>query len=394
MKKLFSFLTFTFLLLNFEFTSAQNVGIGTNSPQAALDVSSTTNGFLPPRMTFAQRNAIVNPAAGLIVYCSDCANGEMQYYNGTNWIKMSIDIGSVPFVAPTVTTAVIISITNTTAICGGSITADGGSTVTSRGVVWSTSPSPTIALTTKTVDGSGTGSFTSSITGLTANTTYYVRAYATNSVGTTYGAQQTFTTTNITFVSLPSVTIGTQIWSSQNLSVATYRNGDPIPQVTDPTAWANLTTGAWCWYNNDSATYAATYGRLYNWYAVNDPRGLAPQGWHVPTNSEWDKMTKYLDPTADTTQCCSNVAGTAMKSTAGWYNNGNGTNSSGFSGLPGGKRNFGGTFGSVGYYGYWWSASAFSTASAWLRLLSYDNSNVYGYSANNPYGYSVRVVRD
>jgi uncharacterized protein (TIGR02145 family) len=133
---------------------------------------------------------------------------------------------------------------------------------------------------------------------------------------------------------------------------------------------------------------------LYNWYAVNDPRGLAPQGWHVPTDAEWNKLTKFIDPTADTTQCCGNVAGTAMKSTAGWYNNGNGTNSSGFSGLPGGKRNFGGTFGSVGYYGYWWSASAFSTASAWLRLLSYDNSNVYGYSANNPYGYSVRVVRD
>jgi uncharacterized protein (TIGR02145 family) len=205
-------------------------------------------------------------------------------------------------------------------------------------------------------------------------------------VGTTYGAQQTFTTTNITFVSLPSVTIGTQIWSSQNLSVATYRNGDPIPQVTDPTAWANLTTGAWCWYNNDSATYAATYGRLYNWYAVNDPRGLAPQGWHVPTDAEWTTLTNFLGGES--------VAGTAMKSTAGWYNNGNGTNSSGFSGLPGGYCSNDGTFYYVGGYGYWWSASAFDITNALNLNLNYNNSNVNRNNNNKTNGFSVSVVRD
>jgi uncharacterized protein (TIGR02145 family) len=86
----------------------------------------------------------------------------------------------------------------------------------------------------------------------------------------------------------------------KNLNVSKYKNGDIIPQVTDGTQWANLTTGAWCWYNNDSATYAATYGKLYNWYAVNDPRGLAPEGWHVPSDGEWNILIKYLDPIADT----------------------------------------------------------------------------------------------
>ena len=486
-----SFFTFVFLLFTCEFVKAQNVGIGTNTPNpsAKLDIQSTNSGFLPPRMTFAQRAAIANPATGLIVWCTDCGSGgELSVFNGAEWraanISITSSVGTPPLAptnlsvtvsspllyaaltwtdvstnetgykierktgsgvftqiaqvgtnvstfndstitqsttytyrvyaynnagnsaqysnefqittlaVPTINTNSITAITNTTATGGGNVTADGGATVTARGICWSTSTNPTIALTTKTTDGSGTGSFTSSMTGLTANTTYYVRAYATNSVGTVYGTQQTFTTTNTTFVNLPSVTIGTQIWSSQNLSVATYRNGDPIPQVTDPTQWQNLTTGAWCWYNNDSATYAATYGRLYNWYAVNDPRGLAPQGWHVPTDAEWNKLTKFIDPSADTTQCCSNVAGTAMKNTTGWNNSGNGTNSSGFSGLPGGFRYNNGSFNFVGGFGGWWSASAYDATLAWSRYLGDGNSNVYRGSINKTYGFSVRVVRD
>jgi uncharacterized protein (TIGR02145 family) len=111
------------------------------------------------------------------------------------------------------------------------------------------------------------------------------------------------------------------VWSSKNLDVARYRNGDIIPQVTNATQWAALTTGAWCWYNNDSATYAATYGRLYNWYAVNDVRGLAPQGYHIPSDAEWNKLVKYLDAGANTNciNCIQSFkAGGAMKGTTGW----------------------------------------------------------------------------
>jgi uncharacterized protein (TIGR02145 family) len=224
----------------------------------------------------------------------------------------------------------------------------------------------------------------------------YVRAYATNSVGTAYGTQQTFTTASA--VSLPSVTIGTQVWTNQNLSVARYRNGDIIPQVTNATQWQNLTTGAWCWYNNDSATYAATYGRLYNWYAVNDARGLAPQGWHVPNESEWNKLVKNLDAGADTT--CSNcpqstIAGGAMKSTTGWNSPNTGaTNSSGFAGLPGGCRGTKGSFYNIGKNSYCWSTTEKTTTIVWTRDLFSVNSNVgRGYDLKS-FGYSVRCVKD
>jgi uncharacterized protein (TIGR02145 family) len=322
----------------------------------------------------------------------------MQYFDGQQWIQMAVGLANAPFTSPSLTTNTPTSITTTTASAGGNITSDGGSSVTTRGVVWSTTTNPTVSLITKTTDGTGVGPFTSNITGLTPNTTYYVRAYATNSVGTTYGTQQTFTTTNTTFVNLPSVTIGTQIWSSKNLDVATYRNGDPIPQVTDPTQWSNLTTGAWCWYNNDSVAYAATYGRLYNWYAVNDPRGLAPQGWHVPNQAEWNILVNYIDPAGADTVCrvCgqSSTAGGAMKNTIGWNSpNFGATNSSGFSGLPGGARMLG-EFYYVGDRGFWWSASASTTWAAKHWLLLSQNSFVAIDENYKNIGFSVRVVRD
>jgi hypothetical protein len=149
-------------------------------------------------MTYAQRNAIVNPAAGLIVYCTDCANGgEMQYFNGTGWINMSIGAASAPFTTPIISTNTITNISSSGALSGGNITSNGGSNITARGICWSTSANPTIDLTTKTNDGIGTGIFTSTMTGLTNNTTYYIRAYATNSVGTAYGIQQSITTSSV-----------------------------------------------------------------------------------------------------------------------------------------------------------------------------------------------------
>jgi uncharacterized protein (TIGR02145 family) len=350
-------------------------------------------------MTYAQRNAIANPAAGLIVYCTDCANGEMQYYNGTSWINMSVGAASAPFTTPIVSTNTVTSISSNGAVSGGNITSSGGTNITARGICWSTTANPTISLTTKTVDGSGTGAFISTITGLTPSTTYYVRAYATNSVGTAYGTQQIFTTPSAVAV-LPSVTIGTQVWTNKNLDVERYRNGDIIPQVTDPIQWAALTTGAWCWYNNDSATYAATYGRLYNWYAVNDARGMAPFGWHVPSDAEWNKLVKYLDAGADTTACnnCiqSTIAGGSMKSTTGWNAPNTGTtNSSGFSGLPGGYRFDSGTlFAGIGEYGIWWCSTEYSELQCWIRFLNSYDIGVDRAHYDKRWGFSVRCVRN
>ena len=182
------------------------------------------------------------------------------------------------------------------------------------------------------------------------------------------------------------VTIGTQVWTSGNLDVATYRNGDVIPEVQDENAWAKLTTGAWCYYNNDSSN-GTKYSKLYNWYAVHDPRGLAPNGYHIPTDEEWKKLTDYLGGESG--------AGTKMKSTSGWDNNGNGTNSSGFSGRPGGGRDVNGTFFLIGDDGYWWSSTGNGTDNAWFRGLDcnsngVDRSSFYTKEA----GFSVRCLRD
>jgi uncharacterized protein (TIGR02145 family) len=199
--------------------------------------------------------------------------------------------------------------------------------------------------------------------------------------------------------SLPNVTIGTQVWQSTNLNVATYRDGTPIPQVTDPTAWANLTTGAWCYYNNTIAN-DTTYGKLYNWYAVagihdNDPNTpnkiLAPEGWHVPTDAEWTKLTTFLGG--------DNVAGGKMKATGTslWLSPNTGaTNSSSFTGLPAGCRLYGGTFGNGGANCDWWSSSESegSTTSALNRYLGYGNGNAWRGSRNKGNGFSVRCLRD
>ena len=180
-----------------------------------------------------------------------------------------------------------------------------------------------------------------------------------------------------------TVTIGTQVWTSKNLNVSTYRNGDVIPQVQDKNAWAKLTTGAWCYYDND-APNGTKYGKLYNWYAVNDPRGLAPNGYHIPTDAEWTKLSDYLGK----------EAGTKMKSTSGWVENGNGSNSSGFSGLPGGDRNGNGTFGFIGEFGSWWNSTEYNTNNAWYRGLNYANGNVDRGSSSKEDGFSVRCLRD
>ena len=291
---------------------------------------------------------------------------------------------------PTVTTASTSVITSTSAVSGGNVTSTGELYLDSRGVVWSTSTNPTVALSTKTTDGTASGIFASTITGLVANTTYYVRAYATNSIGTAYGNEESFTTSaylDNDGNTLATVVIGTQEWMQKNLDETKYRNGDVIPQVTDPTAWAGLTTGAWCYYANNTAN-GTVYGKLYNWYAVTDPRGLAPIGWHVPNNNEWTTLTDYLGGTT--------VAGGKIKSTLIWNSpNIGATNSSGFTALPGGNRYYDGVFNNIGYDGYWWSATEVTgTSNAWILSIDYNYAYTNSYSNFKADGISVRCVKD
>jgi uncharacterized protein (TIGR02145 family) len=308
-----------------------------------------------------------------------------------------------------ITTTAISSNTGTSAVSGGNITNNGGSLVTSRGVCWSTSPNPTTA-NNITTNGSGTGSFTSTLTGLTANTTYYVRAYAINSAGTAYGNQVSFTAGSggsgivsnpgpgVTYngYNYPTIILGNgQEWMAQNLRTTTYANGDPISNVTDSLQWGNLSTGAWCYYNN-SSQYENPYGKLYNWYAVADIRNVCPAGWHIPTESEWNSLLVYLDTSA--VGSFSSLAGGKMKSigTQYWQSPNTGaTNQSGFSGFPGGIRSgISGGFANLGPYGYWWSFTVYNTSQAFGYVLQYQNQNA-GYNLHSKKdGLSVRCLKD
>ena len=188
-----------------------------------------------------------------------------------------------------------------------------------------------------------------------------------------------------------SITNGSQKFMDKNLEVVTYRNGDVIPQVADQTAWALLSTGAWCYYNNDTIN-GTIYGKLYNWYAVNDPRGLAPQGWHIPTLAEWTTYSNSLGGES--------AAGGKMKTTgtSRWNSPNKGaTNESLFAGLPGGFRNGDkmiGGFGDIGNGGYWWSTAENGSAYAWSRDLYYDNAKLISTYGAKSSGFAVRCLRD
>jgi uncharacterized protein (TIGR02145 family) len=183
-----------------------------------------------------------------------------------------------------------------------------------------------------------------------------------------------------------SIVINGQEWMQQNLAVTKYRNGDPIPTGLSNTTWQNTTSGAYAIYDNVAANNT-TYGKLYNWYAVNDSRGLCPTGWHVPSDAEWTTLETSLGG--------SSVAGGKMKSTTGWNSPNTGaTNESGFTGLPGGYRGNDGTYNAIGASGFWWSSTEGDSTLAWIRRLGYNYSNVNRSLNDKRNGFSVRCVRD
>jgi len=295
----------------------------------------------------------------------------------------------------TVTTDTAASISETTAISGGNITSDGGSTVTARGVCWNTSPDPTTS-DNKTVDGSGFGNFVSNLSGLTSGTTYYLRAYATNNVGTAYGNQVSFTTSALLTVTdidgnvYNPVTIGTQVWMKENLKTTRYNDGTSVPYAPD--TWAGLSSPAYCWQNNNESANKVIYGALYNWYAVNSGK-LCPTGWHVPSDAEWTILTTFLGGAS--------IAGGKLKEIGIIYwtsPNTGANNETGFTARAGGSRTgesgYGTGFSGTGLNGLWWSTTVISGSTVWRRYMT--NSNIvvsrdYSYKFD---GLSVRCIKD
>ncbi len=297
--------------------------------------------------------------------------------------------------APVLTTTATTIVTQYTAWSGGNVTSP-GATVTARGVCWSTNPGPTTT-DSKTSDSTGTGNYSSIITGLAPSTKYYVRSYGTNSKGTSYGNELSFTTQDPSTTSVTDidgneyavVTIGTQTWMKENLKVTHYRNGDPIPTGLSISAWGSTASGAYTYYNDDPGNNAV-YGKLYNWFAAADSRNIAPVGWHVPSADERSILYNTVGGL--------DVGGGELKE-AGlthWDDpNSGATNNSGFTALPGGIRRPTGEYWFMGFSGYWWTTTDYA---------GYNDVEFLGLFANSAEadqisdvkenGLSIRCVKD
>ena len=204
-----------------------------------------------------------------------------------------------------------------------------------------------------------------------------------------YGKVADSTVTDIDGNVYTTVTIGSQVWMVENLKTTHYRDGSDISYVSDDTLWSALTAGAYCWCNDDSADYKDTYGALYNFYAVSDTCGLCPEGWHVPTESEWLALVAYLGG--------KDAAGGKIKEagTTHWsVPNIGATNESGFLGLPGGGRGQISGCGEVGNYATWWSSTVYDSIYAWHWGLYHGNASVRFNPGHKASGFSVRCIKD
>jgi uncharacterized protein (TIGR02145 family) len=302
---------------------------------------------------------------------------------------------------PIVNTHDVTHIDETSASSGGYVRESGGFPITSRGVCWSNSPNPTVN-DNHTNDGSGLGKFDSEISGLNQSSTYYLRAYATNSEGTAYGVERSF----VAMVHMSGsftdyrdekkydwVRIGGQVWMEENLNY-------------DQDSYGN----DWCYENNSSN--CNTYGRLYDWYAVmqganssgSNPsgvQGVCPDGWHLPSDEEWKELEMQLGMSqsqADNTEYRGTNEGSKLAGNASLWDSGDLINdsefgTSGFTALPGGTRG-GSSFYDIEFSGFWWSSTEYSSSQAWIRSLNSNYNRVRRAANDKDYGISVRCVRD
>lgn len=318
-------------------------------------------------------------------------------YAGNN-VSYSLNTTITPVIQAIVSTISPSLIGTKTVTISSTIISNGGASITERGFCWSTNTSPTNS-NSKVINMSEIDNFSETLTGLNPNSIYYVRAYAINSKGISYGNEISFTTkgygtvTDIDNNIYITATIGSQVWMVENLKTTKYKNGGSIPNITS--LWGSLQNGAYCCYSNNIAN-KNIYGALYNFFAVNTGN-LAPNGWHVPTNDEWLILINYLGGYT--------VAGGKMKEAgfSHWASpNTNATNESGFKGLPGGSLSEFNDFYGINTDGNFWSSSSYNGAYAYYVDLTYSNGQVsYNYGNSLPLpsdnvrkGFSVRCVKD
>jgi uncharacterized protein (TIGR02145 family) len=290
-----------------------------------------------------------------------------------------------------ITTNSAIAISASTAVVNSSIINNGGSPIIESGVCWNTQINPDI-LNNKIINTQTTENFTSIITGLIENTSYYARAYAINNVGITYGENIDFTTDPLTVKDIDEniynvIRIGSQLWIKENLKTTHFYDGTIIPLITDNTNWQNLVTSGYCSYNNDENN-KNIYGNLYNWYTVFNDR-LCPIGWHVPTENEYLILESFIDDAL--------IAGGKLKEagTVHWTSPNTGaTNESNFTALPGGMRNVNGEFKDINNKGFWWAFTYQSDLDAWERRLEYNSEKIFRDFTSKKIGKSVRCIKN
>jgi uncharacterized protein (TIGR02145 family) len=390
----------------FTMLSYSQSGISVNTTGAAadnsaiLDISSTLQGLLIPRMTTLQRDAIASPSTSLLIF-NVTTNCFEAYVNGT-WYSVSCP---PPCTTPTAPSPSTSSSTSSSIIWNWS-TVNGAT-----GYKWSTTDNYYNA-----TDNGVNISYTQKV--LTCNTSYTIYVWAYNACGNsiattltqatsdcTVGCSGIATVTDIDGNIYNTVSIGTQCWFKENLKTIKYNDGTIIPNVIKNSEWANLTIGAYCAYNYD-VNNANIYGQLYNWFAVNDSRMLCPEGWHVPSHNEWTTLERTVcsSSTCNTDfpydSSVNGFRGTdeggKLKETGTTYwlsPNSGATNSIGFSGLPGGYRHIDASV-LIGLYGMWWSSTGTSSSSAWARYLFYLGSDIYHNYPDKKYGFSVRCLKD
>ena len=341
------------------------------------------------------KDNITTNAAGTGEFVSSLTNltPDTTYYvrayatnaDGTSY-GLQISFKTLKTTIPVLTTNNPTIINNTSAKIGGSITYDGGLAIITKGLCWSKTNNPTIN-NNKIIISSGT--LESDILDLTSGETYYVRAFATNNNGTGYGNEIILNTTivDIDGNTYHAIKIGTQTWMIENLKTTKYRDGSIV--TYNSSNWDNLTTGVWCNYAN-SDTNGEKFGHLYNYYAVSDSKNLAPIGWHIPTDNEWNTLVTYINN--------NNCSGTSYSSftaiTNDWiYNSYTPTNCSGFTALPAGGRDLM-SFGYINYAALWWSSTKYDSTTAWRYSLYYKDSFVDRRADNLNYGRSIRCIRD
>ncbi len=321
--------------------------------------------------------------------------GNTKYYvraYATNVIGTSygvLDSFTTSPIIPTLTTTIVTAITQTSSVSGGNISSNGGSAILARGIVWSKTVNPVLGTpsSTSTDGATATGAFTSNVTNISSGITYYVRAYATNAIGTAYGNQQIFTSLPIIDSSnnqYTTININGLEWFRENLKTSKYANGVVIENVPVAGDWGLRTTGAWVYYNND-INNDIIYGKLYNWYAVSDVRGLCPTGSRVATDADWTSLTALYGNDA--------AAGNELKAITLWTTPNVNSNTSLFGALPGGGRG-GLNFGDLNNNGFWWTSTPFDASNSYARRLEYNTDTVTRYAENDKFGFSVRCVKN